>query len=45
LGRADRHVAGSEDTARICAELDVPCHASDVNADPQLQAEYADRVR
>jgi glutaredoxin len=34
----------SEDIARICAELDVPWHTSDVDGDPQLRAEYGDRV-
>ncbi|MDQ4103870.1 MAG: glutaredoxin family protein [Actinomycetota bacterium] len=33
-----------EDVARICAELEVPWHVSDVDADPELRAEYGDRV-
>jgi glutaredoxin len=32
------------DIARICGELDVAWHASDVDADPRLRAEYGDRV-
>jgi Glutaredoxin-like domain (DUF836) len=37
-------VTARADIARICAELDVAWHASDVDADPQLRAEYGDRV-
>lgn len=33
-----------EDIARICGELDVPWRVSDVDADPELRAEYGDRV-
>jgi glutaredoxin len=33
-----------EDVARICAELGVAWHTSDVDADPQLRAEYGDRI-
>lgn len=46
LVRADCHacVAAREDIARICGELDVPWHAADVDADPELRAEYGDRV-
>ncbi len=46
LVRADCHgcAAARADIARICAELDVPWHISDVDADPQLRAEYGDRV-
>jgi glutaredoxin len=46
LVRADCHACGAarEDIARICAELDVPWHISDVDADPELRAEYGDRV-
>jgi hypothetical protein len=46
LVRADCHAcaAAREDIARICAELDVPWLTSDVDADPELQAEYGDRV-
>jgi glutaredoxin len=29
---------------RVCAELDVRCDTSDVDADPELRAEYGDRV-
>lgn len=36
--------AAREDIARICAELDIPWHISDVDADPRLRAEYGDRV-
>jgi len=36
--------AAREDIARICAELDVPWRTSDVDADPELRAEYGDRV-
>ncbi|MGW5649167.1 glutaredoxin family protein [Saccharopolyspora sp. NPDC003752] len=32
------------DVRRICAELDVPWSAQDVDADPELRAEYGDRV-
>lgn len=32
------------DVARICAELDVPWEASDVDQDEELRAEYGDRV-
>ncbi|MGH3610816.1 MAG: glutaredoxin family protein, partial [Pseudonocardiaceae bacterium] len=28
----------------ICTELDVAWHTSDVDADPELRAEYGDRV-
>ncbi|HEY6424134.1 MAG TPA: glutaredoxin family protein [Pseudonocardiaceae bacterium] len=37
-------VTAREDVARICAELDVPWQASDVDTDPELRAEYGDRV-
>jgi glutaredoxin len=33
-----------EHISRICAELDVPWRTTDVDADPQLRAEYGDRV-
>jgi glutaredoxin len=36
--------AAREDIARICAELDVPWHTTDVDTDPELRAEYGDRV-
>jgi glutaredoxin len=36
--------AAEEDVARICGELGVPWRTSDVDADPQLRAEYGDRV-
>jgi glutaredoxin len=32
------------EVARICAELDVEWHALDVDADPELRAEYGDYV-
>ncbi|MEV0086581.1 glutaredoxin family protein [Saccharopolyspora sp. NPDC050642] len=32
------------DVRRICAELDVPWSAQDVDADPELRAEFGDRV-
>jgi glutaredoxin len=32
------------DIDRICAELGVPWRTSDVDADPELRAEYGDRV-
>ncbi|MFI0469899.1 MULTISPECIES: glutaredoxin family protein [Saccharopolyspora] len=32
------------DVRRICAELDVQWSAQDVDADPELRAEYGDRV-
>jgi Glutaredoxin-like domain (DUF836) len=32
------------DIARICAELDVPWRSRDVDADPELRAEYGDRI-
>lgn len=32
------------DVARICAELDVEWATQDVDADPELRAEYGDRV-
>ena len=46
LVRAQCHAcaAAQEDISRICAELDVPWHTTDVDADPELRAEYGDRV-
>ncbi|MGH3799876.1 MAG: glutaredoxin family protein [Pseudonocardiaceae bacterium] len=46
LVRADCQAcaAAQEDIARICAELDVPWRVRDVDADPELRAEYGDRV-
>ncbi|MGH3812839.1 MAG: glutaredoxin family protein [Pseudonocardiaceae bacterium] len=46
LVRADCHAcaAAREDIGRICAELGVPWRASDVDTDPELRAEYGDRV-
>ncbi len=49
LVRAQCHAcaAAREDIARICAELDVPWHTTDVDdpdTDPELRAEYGDRV-
>ena len=32
------------DVARICAELSVPWDVVDVDTDPELRAEYGDRV-
>ncbi|NYI88009.1 glutaredoxin [Amycolatopsis endophytica] len=32
------------DVERICGELDVPWRAEDVDGDPELRAEYGDRV-
>ena len=32
------------DVARICAELGVAWSATDVDSDPELRAEYGDRV-
>ena len=32
------------DVARICAELDEPWETTDVDADPELRAEYGDQV-
>ncbi len=32
------------DVARICAELGAGWHAEDVDTDPELRAEYGDRV-
>ena len=37
-------VVARVDVARICAELDVPWRTSDVDTDPELRAEYGDRV-
>ncbi|MGH3874583.1 MAG: glutaredoxin family protein [Pseudonocardiaceae bacterium] len=36
--------AAQRDIARICAELEVPWRVDDVDADPQLRAEYGDRI-
>jgi glutaredoxin len=46
LGRADCHLCevAREAVARICAELGTPWAETDVDADPELQAEYGDRV-
>jgi glutaredoxin len=33
-----------DDISRICAEMEVPWHTTDVDNDPQLRAEYGDRV-
>jgi glutaredoxin len=46
LVRAQCHAcaAARADIARICAELDVGWHTSDVDADPELRAQYGDRV-
>lgn len=46
LVRAECHAcaAAREDIARICAELDVPWRTTDVDTDPELRAEYGDRI-
>ncbi|WP_374727480.1 glutaredoxin family protein [Haloactinomyces albus] len=46
LVRADCHAcdAAAADIRRICAELEVPWHAEDVDSDAELRAEYGDRV-
>ena len=36
--------AAVEDVRRICDELGVPWTTEDVDADPELRAEYGDRV-
>lgn len=36
--------AAIEDVRRICEELGVPWSTEDVDADPELRAEYGDRV-
>jgi len=36
--------AAVEDVRRICGDLGVPWTAEDVDADPELRAEYGDRV-
>ena len=37
-------VAARADIERICGELGVPWSEHDVDADPELRAEYGDRV-
>ena len=37
-------VAAVEDVRRICTELGVPWSAEDVDSDPELRAEFGDRV-
>lgn len=46
LVRVDCHVcaAAREDIARICTDLGVPWDTTDVDADPELRAEYGDRI-
>jgi glutaredoxin len=46
LVREECHACAAvrEDIARICAELGVPWHTTDVDTDPELRAEYGDRV-
>jgi glutaredoxin len=46
LSRRDCHacVAAEADVARICGELGVAWTVEDVDADPELRAEYGDRV-
>jgi glutaredoxin len=36
--------AAEADIRRICGELSVPWTTTDVDADPELRAEYGDRV-
>ncbi len=36
--------AAEADVRRICGELDVPWSTVDVDEDPELRAEYGDRV-
>jgi hypothetical protein len=44
--RADCHACeqAAVELRRICGELGVPWSAEDVDADPELRAEYGDRV-
>jgi hypothetical protein len=44
--RVDCHscVVACDEVARICGELRVPWSAEDVDGDPELRAEYGDRV-
>ncbi|MGQ0779066.1 MAG: glutaredoxin family protein [Pseudonocardiales bacterium] len=46
LVRADCHACAvaREDIGRICAELGVSWRTDDVDTDPELRAEYGDRV-
>jgi shikimate kinase len=46
LVRVDCHAcaAAREDIARICADLGVPWDTTDVDTDPELRAEYGDRI-
>jgi hypothetical protein len=46
LGRAGCHLCevARQAVARICAELGTPWGEADVDADPELRAEYGDRV-
>jgi hypothetical protein len=46
LTRADCHACAVArgDVSRICGELGVPWSELDVDADPELRAEYGDRV-
>jgi glutaredoxin len=46
LGRTGCHLCevARETLARIAAEAGLPAHEVDVDADPELQAEYGDRV-
>jgi hypothetical protein len=37
-------VDAAEDIRRVCAELGVPWSTEDVDSDPELRAEYGDRV-
>jgi hypothetical protein len=44
--REDCHACGAaaDGIRRVCDELDVPWSAQDVDSDPELRAEYGDRV-
>jgi glutaredoxin len=46
MTRQDCHacVKAEADVERICGELGVPWSTQDVDADPELRAEYGDRV-
>jgi Glutaredoxin-like domain (DUF836) len=46
LSRVECHAcaAARADVARICADLGVPWSERDVDADPELRAEFGDRV-
>ncbi|MFD0918416.1 glutaredoxin family protein [Saccharopolyspora rosea] len=46
MTRRDCHACEQaiSDVRRICSELGVPWSSQDVDADPELRAEYGDRV-